>query len=238
MQSSGILCEKVTRKYGELKALKGINLSLSGGGFLVLFGPNGAGKTTLMKILSGIITPTSGKATIAGNEVGSLEVRSKVGVISHNSYLYDNLSAKENLLFFAEMYGIESAEESAEESADRLLQSVELFDRKDDLAKTFSRGMTQRLSIARALISNPQFIFLDEPFSGLDVHSATIFRNLLLKLHEDGKTMIMITHDIPIGYSVASHIAILKKGEIVYNEPQEKAGIDELKKIYIKKMEE
>ncbi len=234
MQKDGILCKKVTRKYGDLTALRAVDLEIKSGDFFVLYGPNGAGKTTLMKILCGLLRPTTGNATVMGEELHESEIRQKVGVISHNSFLYNQLTAHENLSFYAELYGVKSPGAVA----DMLLKSVELYERRGDFAGTFSRGMTQRLSIARALVADPDFIFLDEPFSGLDVHSATIFRDLLRSLHQQKKTVMMITHDMAIGLSVASHIGILKRGKLVFNEKSSGMTIDKLKKVYIEKVEQ
>jgi len=227
--SGGIICKNITRKFGHLTALNKINLRIETGDFMALFGPNGAGKTTLLKILCGLLRPSSGEATVAGESVRETDIRKRVGVISHNSFLYDHLTAWENLVFYAEMYGVENAGHRADE----LLRSVELYHRRDDFARTFSRGMAQRLSIARALVSDPEFIFLDEPFTGLDVHSAGIFRNLLLGLHRRGKTVMMITHDIEIGFTLASRAAIIRKGKLVYNEETHGLAVADLKNAYL-----
>ena len=157
MSDNGIVCKGVQKKFGDILALKGVDLNVEKGDFLALFGPNGAGKTTLIKILCGLLRPTSGIAKVAGHDVRETGIRKKVGVISHKSFLYDDLTAHENLKFYCELYGVANPAEKA----DNLLKQVELTGRRDDLAGTFSRGMVQRLSIARALVANPEFIFLD-----------------------------------------------------------------------------
>lgn len=230
MSTGRILCEKVVKKYGDTIALRGVDLSINEGDFLVLLGPNGAGKTTLIKILCGIIRPTSGSATVSGMDVHDPEVRKKVGVISHMTLLYNNLTAMENLVFYANLYNVPEPEARAQE----LLKSVELDNRADDFAKNFSRGMMQRLSIARALVADPDFIFLDEPFTGLDQHSATLFKGLLADLHKQGKTVLMITHDIEAGIALSTRTTILKSGRMVYDEPTENAEPEKIKNEYMK----
>jgi len=232
MQNEAIFCEGVSKKYGELTALKSIDLKIEKGEFLVLFGPNGAGKSTLLKILCGLTRPTTGKALVAGHDIHESDIRKKVGVISHKSFLYEDLTALENLEFYAKLYNVENSKRRGEE----LLRQVELFERKNDLARTFSRGMIQRLSIARALVADPDFIFLDEPFTGLDVHSATVFLDLLQILHKREKTVLMISHDIGISLTVATRIAILNSGTIVFNEKASGMDVASMKKVYLEKI--
>ncbi|MFQ5432399.1 MAG: ABC transporter ATP-binding protein [Nitrospinota bacterium] len=230
MNEGRISCKNVVKKFGDTVALRGIDLDINDGDFLVLLGPNGAGKTTLMKILCGIIRPTSGNATVAGMDVHEPEVRKKVGVISHMSLLYNDLTAMENIVFYGNLYNVPEPEAKAEE----LLKSVELDKRAGDLARNFSRGMTQRLSIARALVADPDFIFLDEPFTGLDLHSAALFKQLLRQLHGRGKSVIMITHDIEAGIALSTRTTILNSGRMVYDEPTESAEPEKIKNEYLK----
>jgi heme exporter protein A len=175
--------------------------------------------------------PTSGTATVGGADSHAQEIRGKIGVISHKSYLYDSLTAFENLVFYGEMYGVTAPGARATE----LLETVELSERKDDFVRGFSRGMVQRLSIARALVADPDFIFLDEPFTGLDHHSAVAFQTLLSALHKRGKTVMMITHDIPLGVSASTRAAILKNGRKVYDEKTEGLGAEAFMKTYLEK---
>ncbi len=232
MQTTSIICQKVGKKYGDFVALRGVDLAVNEGDFITIFGPNGAGKTTLLKILCGITRPTSGAATVGESDAHDPAVRKRIGVISHKSYLYDNLTAFENLVFYAEMYGMENREARAAE----LLESVELDQRKNDLVRNFSRGMIQRLSIARALVADPAFIFLDEPFTGLDHHSAVMFQKLLSGLHRRKKTVLMITHDIPLGIAAATRAMILKGGRKVHDEPVNGMDAATFLKIYLEKV--
>jgi heme exporter protein A len=212
----------LTRAFGVRKALDGVTFDLPVGAFLSIFGPNGAGKTTLLKVLTTLLTPTGGSARVLGCDVvaDAVDLRNRIGLISHNPLLYPDLTAEENLLFFAEMYGIESPAARVDE----LLTAVELDHRRLDLARTFSRGMLQRLSIARALLHRPDVIFLDEPYSGLDPHAVDIFDGLMAQIR--GKhTFVMVSHDLDKGLELCSHALILSRGRVVMFEQRE--AIDE-----------
>ncbi|MDH4139862.1 MAG: ABC transporter ATP-binding protein [Coriobacteriia bacterium] len=212
---SAVEVRDLTRVFGVRKALDKISFDLPSGAFLSIFGPNGAGKTTLVNVLTTLTAPSSGTATVCGLDVveGAVELRSRIGLISHNPLLYPDLSAVENLEFFADMYGIEEAEQRVRE----LLCAVELDHRRLDLVRTFSRGMLQRLSIARALLHKPDVLFLDEPYSGLDPHAMDIFDSLISQIRED-HTFVMISHDLAKGLELCSHALILAKGRVVLSE--------------------
>ncbi len=208
----------LTRAFGVRKALDGVTFDLPEQAFLSVFGPNGAGKTTLVKVLTTLLNPTSGTAKVLGLDVvaDAVEMRSRIGLISHNPLLYPDLTAEENLLFFAEMYGIDKPHVRVDE----LLEAVELDHRRLDLTRTFSRGMLQRLSIARALLHRPEVIFLDEPYSGLDPHAMDILDGLIAQIR-DKHTFVMISHDLDKGLELCSHALILAKGRVVLFEPRE-----------------
>jgi heme exporter protein A len=212
----------LTRAFGVRKALDGVSFDLPRRAFLSVFGPNGAGKTTLIKVLTTLLNPTSGTARVLGLDVvdDAVEMRQRIGLISHNPLLYPDLTAEENLLFFAEMYGIDRPAERVSE----LLEAVELDHRRLDLTRTFSRGMLQRLSIARALLHRPEVLFLDEPYSGLDPHAMDILDGLIAQVRND-HTFVMISHDLDKGLELCSHALILAKGKVVLFEPRE--AIDE-----------
>ncbi|MDZ4065013.1 MAG: ABC transporter ATP-binding protein [Coriobacteriia bacterium] len=213
---------ELTRTFGVRKALDGVSFELPRGAFLSVFGPNGAGKTTLVKVLTTLMAPSKGAARICDLDVveDAVALRSRIGLISHNPLLYPDLSAEENLLFFADMYGVENAEDRVRE----LLVAVELDHRRLDLTRTFSRGMLQRLSIVRALLHRPDVLFLDEPYSGLDPHAMDIFDNLIAQIRAD-HTFVMISHDLTKGLELCSHALILAKGKVVLSRP--KSGLDE-----------
>jgi len=202
----------VSRVFGARKALDGVSFTLPVGAFLSIFGPNGAGKTTLLRNLTTLQNPSSGTAKVLGLDVvkDAIALRSRIGLISHNPLLYPDLSAEENLRFFADMYGVEDTEGRVKE----LLESVELSHRRFDLVRTFSRGMLQRPSIARALLHSPDVIFLDEPYSGLDPHAMDILDQLIAQIR-DRHTFVMVSHDLGKGLELCSHALILAKGRVV-----------------------
>ncbi len=222
------------KSYGTVDAIRGIDLHIRMGEFLTLFGPNGAGKTTFLKILSTIIKPTHGKVEIDGLDVSEAhdDIRKKIGVISHKTFLYGDLTALENLIFYGRMYDIKSPESRARE----LIREVGLHGRENHYVRTFSRGMEQRLSIARALIHDPNIIYLDEPYSGLDQHAALMLRNLLKKLHTQDRTIIMTTHNITHGLEVSDRIVIQKKGRIVFEDDTKNHTTGSFEKIYFEKV--
>ncbi|HWP48808.1 MAG TPA: heme ABC exporter ATP-binding protein CcmA [Candidatus Limnocylindrales bacterium] len=225
-----VYIQNLTKSFGNFKALKGINLKLEKGQFLTIFGPNGAGKTTLIKILSTLMKPTSGVIKIAGldpREDGE-SVRKQIGVISHSTYLYPNLTAYENLKFYGKMYDLQNLPTTIE----RVLEDVGLKDRMHDLVRTYSRGMQQRLSIARAILHDPAVMFLDEPYTGLDLHAAEMLRDLLQTVHTRERTVIMTTHSISQGLEVSDMVGILVRGKLVYLEPIQKIDTQDFGKTY------
>jgi len=219
----------LTRTFGVRKALDRVSFELPRGAFLSIFGPNGAGKTTLVRILTTLSVPSKGSAKICGLDVveDSDKLRNRIGLISHNPLLYPDLTAEENLLFFAEMYGLENPAERVRE----LLISVELDHRRLDAVRTFSRGMLQRLSIARALLHRPELLFLDEPYSGLDPHAMDILDNLIAQVRQD-HTFVMISHDLDKGLELCSHALILARGKVVLFEPKSSLDVDTFKSTY------
>jgi heme exporter protein A len=204
---------KLSRAFGARKALDKLSFELPQKAFLSIFGPNGAGKTTLLRILATLTPPSRGSSVrVFGYDVvkDAVELRSRIGIISHNPLLYPDLTAEENLSFFADLYGIENARARIDE----LLDSVELKHRRFDLVRTFSRGMTQRLSIARALLPDPEILFLDEPYSGLDPHAVDILDSLIAAVRSR-YTFVMVSHDLDKGLDLASHVLILARGKKV-----------------------
>jgi heme exporter protein A len=203
---------ELSRTFGARKALDNVTFDLPKGAFLSIFGPNGAGKTTMLKVLSTLTNPSKGSAKVVGLDVvqDAVQLREKIGFISHNPLLYPDLTAEENLEFFAELYCIDDPKERVRE----LLLAVELDHRRFDAVRTFSRGMTQRLSIARALLHHPDVIFLDEPYSGLDPHAMDILDSLIAAVRAE-HTFVMISHDLQKGLELCSHALILAKGKVV-----------------------
>lgn len=202
----------ITKTFGRRKALDGVSFDLPEGAFLSIFGPNGAGKTTLLRTLATLSPATRGVARVLGYDLKEQpeDIRGQIGLISHNSMLYGDLTAQENLLFYARMYGIVDPETRVSE----LLHAVELDYRQLDLARTFSRGMTQRLAIARSLLCDPPLVFLDEPYSGLDPHAVDILDGLIERVRE-GRTFVMVSHDLQKGFEMSTHTLMLAHGQVV-----------------------
>jgi heme exporter protein A len=219
----------LSRTFGARKALDNVTFDLPKGAFLSIFGPNGAGKTTMLKVLSTLTNPSKGTAKVVGLDVvqDAVQLREKIGFISHNPLLYPDLTAEENLEFFAELYCIDNPKERVRE----LLLAVELDHRRLDAVRTFSRGMTQRLSIARALLHHPDVIFLDEPYSGLDPHAMDILDSLIAAVRAE-HTFVMISHDLQKGLELCSHALILAKGKVVLYDEREAIDPDAFAATY------
>ncbi len=209
--------QDLVKAYDLLPVLRKLTLQVTRGEYVALLGPNGSGKSTLLRILCGLSSPTAGSIRVGGwqlpQEVAA--VRAQIGMVSHKSLLYDNLSAYENLRFFAQLYNLSNIEERIRE----LLVQVGLHKRTHDLVRTFSRGMLQRLSIARALIHKPDILLLDEPYTGLDQDASAILDSLLKTAHSDGCTILMTTHDLNRAAILPTRIVILSRGVIGYDAP-------------------
>ena len=215
------------KQFGTRAAVKDVNLNVPAGAHLLIFGANGAGKTTLLRMLATLSRPTSGTLHVAGLDAreNADAVRAHIGFISHNSMLYENLTAEENLVFFANLYGITGR--AARTRAREMLDAVELSSRRLDCVRTFSRGMTQRLSIARAFIHDPDIVFLDEPYSGLDPHACGVLDNFLQQMCA-GKTLVQVSHNLQRGLDAASHVLVLKDGRVVESGTREEVNLSKL----------
>jgi len=203
---------KLQRKFGDFVAIEGLNLSIDKGESLAILGPNGAGKTTLIKMISTLLKPTSGTVRINGHDIieESEKVKTQIGVVSHNSFLYEELTARENLEFYSRLYRI-----SDNKKIDYLLNAVKLSFRADDLVGTFSRGMLQRLSIARSLLHDPLVLLLDEPTTGLDVKSKHTFFKMIKEQKKAGKTIVLTTHHLEEAEELCQKVAIMDRGRII-----------------------
>lgn len=217
------------KSFGRRKVLDGIDLAVPSGQFLSIFGPNGAGKTTLVRIMSTLLAPTKGSVKIAGMPIDDdpAKIRQRIGLISHSPLLYPDLTAIENLRFYGALYGVSNLEGRI----DSLLASVELDHRRYDIVRTFSKGMYQRLAIARALLHEPDILFLDEPYSGLDPHAVDILDGLLAAIRPN-HTFVMITHSIEKGLEMCDAAAILSSGKIVYRTDDVATSHREFREIY------
>lgn len=207
----------LTKVYGLLPVLKSLDLTITQGEFVALLGPNGSGKSTLLRLLSGLSKPTQGLIHIGGWQIPqeAMAVRAQIGMVSHKPLLYENLTASENLHFFAKLYNI-SHDERDKRITD-LLRQVGLHRRSTSLVRTFSRGMQQRLSIARALLNNPDVLFFDEPYTGLDQDAGEMLHDLLKNAHSEDRTIIMTTHQLHHAKLLASRAIILSRGKVAYD---------------------
>ncbi len=196
------------KKFGNNVAVNNVSLTIARGESFALLGPNGAGKTTLVKILSTLIKPTSGTVKIAGRDIKeeAEEIKKLIGVVSHNSFLYEELTARENLEFYAELYG------APHSHIEELLRKFNLQARSEDFVATFSRGMKQRLAIARALLHEPKILLLDEPSTGLDLRSKAEFYDMMRNLHSSGATIVLTTHLLEEATLLCGRAVLLARG--------------------------
>jgi len=220
----------LTKSFGSRLALKGIDLKMSEGECVTIFGPNGAGKTTLIKVLATLSKPSDGKVHLAGLNIrkDAVPIRRKIGVVSHQTFLYDNLTTYENLKFYGIMYDVSNLEQRILEVIDLVGIKARLHDRVGIL----SRGMQQRLSIARAIIHNPSIMLLDEPETGLDQHAVTMLSELLTAVSSGNRTTLMTTHNLERGLELANRVMILDSGRIVYEESKQHLELASLRDNY------
>ena len=218
MDSNAIIEVKgLSKAYGLLPALQGLDFSIGRGEWVLLFGANGSGKSTLLRLLSGLCKPTSGSIRIGGWELPreAMAVRAQIGLVAHRPLLYENLTAVENLDFFGKLYGM-AASERADRSRE-LLRQVGLNRRANTLVRTFSRGMKQRLSIARARLHGPDILLLDEPYSGLDQAGCELLDTWLAEANDAGRTIVLSTHQLARAPALAERALLLSRGKIAYD---------------------
>jgi len=220
----------LSKTFGAQFALRNVDLEIQAGEFVTIFGPNGAGKTTLIRILSTLSKATSGDVIVEGQALGkdSDAIRRKIGVIGHQTFLYENLTAEENLKFYARLYRVQNSSDKITE----LLHDVGLETRRKDQVRTFSRGMQQRLSIARSLLHDPTLLLLDEPYTGLDQHASEMLTSWLTRLRERRQTTLMVTHDLERGVDLADRIAILVRGQVVFNDLRSSVDRSTFRQVY------
>lgn len=207
-----ITVKKLVKRFGVKTVLRGVDFEVQPGEFVALLGPNGAGKTTFLRILASLSRPSLGEVTIAGHKLPqeSAQVRARLGVVSHLSLLYDDLTAEENLRFYARMYNIPNDPLRITE----VLEMVGLDTRRRDLIRTFSRGMQQRLTIGRAVLHDPEVVLFDEPYTGLDQDASTMLDDVLRAVAAKGRTVVMTSHDLARAENLATRFDVLSRGII------------------------
>ena len=220
----------LAKRFGRTAALRGVSFSLQPGERLALFGPNGSGKTTLLKLLAGLMRPTRGELRVQGTDYkrGANAIRRRIGVVSHHTYLYDDLTAEENLLFYGRMYGIEELTRTV----DRALRKVGIEGRRRDKVHTYSRGMQQRLSLARATLHDPEILLLDEPDTGLDQEASRQLSALLERESGRRRSVVMATHDLRLGAENCDRFLILAGGRVAYEGERGGRSQAELEELY------
>lgn len=204
--------DAVGKSFGRTPVLRDVDLQVARGEALTIFGPNGAGKSTLLRMCATLTRPTSGRLRLFGSEATGPEVRRRIGVVAHQSFCYPDLTARENLMFFARAYGTSAPERAAMSWLDR----VGLADAAHRPLRVLSRGMEQRLALARALLPTPDLLLLDEPWSGLDATAADGLTGLLATAKHEGRTVIIVTHDLDRGLAIADRACILHRGSIAW----------------------
>ena len=211
-----LAADRVWKYFGDFPALRGATLEVAAGSCLALIGRNGAGKTTLLRILAGLSKPTKGEVKILDLPSRSSDARSRIGYLGHGIGVYDDLSAMENLVLFGRLAGIANPHKAA----DTALERVGLSRVREGLAREFSRGMRQRLAVARAFLHDPDLLLLDEPFTSLDDRAIAVLQELLHGARSRGATIVMSTHQIREAMELATDVALLERGKIIFTGPR------------------
>lgn len=216
MSEAALAVNGVWKYFGDFPALRQVTLAVDRGSCVALLGRNGAGKTTLLKILAGLAAPSEGAILLEGKSPRDAATRARIGLIGHGIAVYDELTALENLEVFAQLYGIASPRDTARE----WLRRVNLSHVENGKAREFSRGMRQRLAVARAFLHAPKLLILDEPFTGLDDRSIGLLQGLLRDALSEGATAILSTHQLPEAMELATHVALLNRGQLAFSGPR------------------
>jgi ABC-2 type transport system ATP-binding protein len=211
----------LTKRFGHVIAVEDVSLQIPPGQVFGLLGPNGAGKTTTIKMIAGLVTPTEGAARLGGYDIGtqrSQAVQQIGAVLEGSRNVYWSLSAWQNLLYFGRLKGLRGAE--IKPRAERLLRDLGLWDRRNELAGGFSRGMQQKVAVAASLVTDPQIVLLDEPTVGLDVEAARTVRQWVVRLaHDEGKTIVLTTHQLAMAEELCDRVAVIRDGRIITDLP-------------------
>jgi len=220
--------DDVWKYYGDFPALREVSLRITAGSTVALLGRNGAGKTTLLRIVAGLSKPSRGGVRILGENVRDQDARRRIGILGHGISLYDELSATENLTLFARLYGLEQPRKKAHAWLERTgLERV-----RDGLVREFSRGMRQRLAVARAFLHEPDVLLFDEPFTALDDRAIAVLQSLLSEAHAQNRTIVMSTHQLREALEIATHVALIRKGQIAYAGERRQEMLDDTGWLY------
>jgi heme exporter protein A len=228
VSAAALEVDRVSKYYGDFPALRDIRLSIEPGSTVALLGRNGAGKTTLLRIIAGLSKASEGSVRIQDADVREQATRRRIGVLGHGISLYDELSATENLVLFANLYRLEEPEKTAGEWLDR----TGLGRVRDGLVREFSRGMRQRLAVARAFMHEPEVLLLDEPFTALDDRAIAVLQSLLADAHANGRTIILSTHQLREALEVATHVALIQRGELAFSGERTQQMVDDTGWLY------
>ncbi|HXT25443.1 MAG TPA: ABC transporter ATP-binding protein [Candidatus Eisenbacteria bacterium] len=215
MAEIAIATEKLTRKFGELTAVDGVDLQVESGQFFGFLGPNGAGKSTTIKMLTGLLVPTAGRVSLLGIDFAQhpVEVKRQIGVVPEGMGLFERLTAPEYLEFVGRMYGLDKP--TTRKRSEELLEFMQLADRSKTLIADYSHGMQKKVALAAAVIHGPRILFLDEPFEGVDALAAGALKELLGRMTERGVTIFLTSHVLEIVERLCSHVAIIRTGRLV-----------------------
>jgi heme exporter protein A len=205
---------ELSRRFGRRRAVSKVTLTARQGDILGLLGPNGAGKSTLLGMLATLVAPTSGTLRFGSTPLPGGAIRSRIGVLAHELHLYPELSARQNLDFFAKLYGL-----NASDVVPPALAAAGLVERADDDVAAFSRGMRQRLALERALLHQPRLLLLDEPFTGLDDRAVTVVADRLRAVAAAGAILVVATHDLDVADGLVTRVAIIRDGKLLVDEP-------------------
>ncbi len=222
--------EGLEKSFGEHRALRGIDLTVNRGECLVVFGPNGAGKTTLLKILATLMKPSAGSVRLDGIDIRKepVQIRRRISLVSHQTFLYDDLTVLENLRFYGKMYDVADLEKRIRE----VVAWVRIESRLHDRTGTLSRGLQQRVSIARAVLHDPSILFLDEPEVGLDPQAGAMVRDVLGTVSSGSRTVVMTTHNLERGLELGDRIVIIDRGKIVYRATRDELSQTDPRQVY------
>ena len=228
MSAAALEVSKVWKYYGDFPALRDIQLSIEPGSTVALLGRNGAGKTTLLRIIAGLSKASEGSVSIQGASVREQSTRRRIGVLGHGISLYDELSATENLVLFAKLYGLDEPEKKAL----AWLERTGLDRVRDGLVREFSRGMRQRLAVARAFMHEPEVLLLDEPFTALDDRAIAVLQSLLADAHASGRTIVLSTHQLREALELATHVALIQRGQLAFTGERTQQMVDDTGWLY------